>query len=259
MLHPLFNAVVAFATAEAPRRAIAPAALTRWPWPERDPAIEDLSDADRRQIASVWAGRCHAEVDSVAAFGHIAESLERIAAPPAVIALAKRAISDERRHIEICRRVASAYAGAEMKAPPLRAMQTPAHAGADGATRALLHVIGQCCLNETTACAFAHHSYRIATAPLVRAATREIFADEIDHARIGWAALAATPHSLRGRAASWMPKLIESHVHAWRVAAIDSPPSLIAHGAPLQADARRIVSDALDQLILPGFQSLRFL
>lgn len=96
----------------------------------------------------------------------------------------------------------------------------------------------------------------IATAPLVRAALRELLADEIDHARIGWAALSTAPASLRRSIAALLPDLIASHLAGWRVAAVESSAALIAHGIPSAQAARQVVSGTMDDLILPAFAAL---
>lgn len=264
MRHILFNALVEFAGAFARstddsevRRRVRPLErLTRWEMPDHDASIRQLTDDERQCVADVWAGRCVSEAGAVAAFAHIVESLEVMEAPAAVVSLGRRAIADERRHIEICRRVASAYEGVSLSSPAPRTIQPPVYDDGDCLLQALLRVIGQCCLNETTACAFARQCRLIAKAPLVRAALREILADEVDHARIGWAALASAPAALRQRVAVWLPQLITSHLAGWRVAAVKSSAALIAHGIPATREAAQIVSGTMDDLILPGFAAL---
>jgi len=224
--------------------------------PRRDPSIARLGDDHRALMAAAWEGRSKAEAGAVNAFEHIARALELIGSPEAVVRLARRAIADERRHIEIGRRVASAYSGVELPQPRLRTVRAPVYRGAGRRVQALLRVIGQCCFNETTACAYARYALSIATAPLVRAALREIVADEIDHARIGWAALAAAPLELRRDTAAWLPSIIESHLAGWHKAMAEWPAPLRAHGMPRRRDALRVVDRTLADLILPGLAGL---
>jgi hypothetical protein len=258
--HPLFSAVVEFSIAAdgalLRRRARPLERLTRWALPSHDGSIDALSALDRKRVENIWTGRCFSEVRSVSAFEHVAASLEILDGPKAAIALARRAVDDERRHIEICRRVASAYAPAELPVPVPMAIDAPSYGGADRVLEALLRVVGQCSLNETTACAFARHCLSIASAPLVRAALRDLFAAEIDHARIGWLALASAPAELRKAAAEWMPRILDAHLAAWSDAAVDSSPALLAHGVPAKETAQQIVRDTLDGLILPGLALL---
>jgi len=220
--------------------------------PRRDPSIARLTEDERAVMAAAWEGRSKSEAGAVNAFEHIARALELLEAPAAVVRLARRAIADERRHIEIGRRVASAYSGIELPQPRLRTVRAPVYRGASPRVQALLRVIGQCCFNETTACAYARHALSIATAPLVRAALREITADEIDHARVGWAALAAAPPQLRNDIAAWIPSIIESHLAGWHKAMVEWPATLRTHGMPPRRDAVRVVDRTLEDLILPG-------
>jgi hypothetical protein len=260
----LFNAIVVFGEAfgrgaydERVARRIRPLErVTRWEMPTDDPSIGELVQEDRRQMADVWAGRCDAEVRSVPAFALIAESLMLMDAPVAVVSLAQRAVDDERRHIEICRRTASAYQRTELRPPPAASLHPPVYAGADRIQLALLRVIAQCCLNETTACAFARLCLSIATVPIARAPLREIIADEIDHARVGWAALASAPPALRTSIAPWLPDLITTHLDAWSIAAIESSPALRVHGIPSRTAALLVVREVMDDVILPGFAEL---
>ena len=224
--------------------------------PRRDPSIAELADDERALMAGAWEGRAMSEEGAVNSFEHIARALELIEAPEAVVRLARRAIADERRHIEIGRRVASAYSGFELPRPRLRTVRAPVYRGAGRRVQALLRVIGQCCFNETTECAYARHALSIATAPLVRAALREIVADEIDHARIGWAALAAAPLELRKEGAAWLPTIIETHLAGWHKAMVEWPASLRAHGMPPRREAVRVVDRTLSDLILPALADL---
>lgn len=207
-------------------------------------------------MAAAWEGRAKSEAGAVNVFEHIARALELIESPVAVVRLARRAIADERRHIEIGRRVASAYRGVELPQPRRRTVRAPVYRGAGRRVQALLRVVAQCCLNETTACAYARYALSIATAPLVRAALREIVADEIDHARIGWAALAAAPAELRNEAAMWLPPVIESHLAGWHKVMVEWPAPLRAHGMPSRRDAVRVVDRTLANLIVPGLIAL---
>lgn len=207
-------------------------------------------------MAEVWAGRCSSESGAASAFDHVAESLQVMRAPEPVVNLARRAVTDERRHIEICRRVASAYRGERFPSPRERRVRPPMYDVDDPGLQALLRVTGQCCLNETTACAYARCSFAGARAPLVRAALREILADEIDHARTGWAALATAPAELREGLGRLLPNLIEHHLSGWFGSLFEFSPVLVAHGMPSRQDAEEAVIETLEETILPGFEAL---
>jgi len=256
----LFHTIVRFAEVfarspldQAVLRRVQPLeSVTRWEMPEHDASIALLKDRHREIMGAAWGGRSSSEVRTMNAFEHITRSLEVIEAPDAVVGLSKRAIDDERRHIEIGRRVASAYERAEVPVPRMRNMRLPVYEGTSRRLQALLRVISHCCLNETTACAYAQYSLSIARAPLVHSALREILADEIDHGRVGWAAVAAAPPRLREEAVKWLPRIIKTHLAGWRASLVEWPAPLHAHGMPPKRSALRLVNSTMTEVILPG-------
>jgi len=154
--------------------------------------------------------------------------------------------------------VASRYAGRELPAPPLLTLTFPAHRSAHARLRHVLHVIGQCAFNETIASAFLEATLARAEAPLAAAALRELLADEIDHARIGWALLASVDAPLRREVEGWLPKMAVANLRMWREAARPYPddPKLAAHGAPTSADVEAALRMAFRDLVVPGFEAL---
>ena len=66
----------------------------------------------------------------------------------------------------------------------------PQLARAPLALRPTLHTLAMGCINETIASAWLEASLRDATLPLARRVIRELIADDIHHARMGWAHLA---------------------------------------------------------------------
>jgi hypothetical protein len=84
---------------------------------------------------------------------------------------------------------------------------------------------------------------------------REQLADEIDHARIGWAHLAQLPEDARRAVASWVPQMIATNTRMWtRRAPIAIEPAHAAHGVPEWPVVDEIVAVALDSLIVPGLR-----
>jgi hypothetical protein len=242
------------ATRLAPRTA-----LTRKPLPDRDadPSIAALSTAERATAVAVWFGRAASERRASGAFAYLAGELARAGSPAELVALARRAVADELRHAEICRRVATAFAGAELPAAPILPVTAPAYADASPELRRVLHVIGMCCANETTGSAFLELCGVRARGQLVNCALHELLADEIDHARIGWAFLAspAVSASMRAQVAAWLPRLLDDNLAAWR----DRPrreitDALVAQGCPRWDEVDATVIAAIADLLLPGFE-----
>ncbi|MBS2011680.1 MAG: hypothetical protein JST00_02105 [Deltaproteobacteria bacterium] len=233
-------------------------AITSRPLPPEDLTIDGLS-ADRRAIASqVWLARAASERRVSDAFAIVRDALVALDAAPALVDLAARAVDDEIRHAELSRVVASRYAGVELPHPERLRLAVPSHAGASKPLRHVLHVVGQCCLNETIASAFLEAAIRDARAPIARAALRELLSDEIDHARIGWGLLASLDPGARREVGRWLPALAIANLRMWREAPRTYPddPLLAAHGAPCLEVVEDALLVAFRELVVPGAEAL---
>ena len=236
-------------------------ALTSRPLPA-DGGIDALSRERRDVVASVWIERAASERRVGDAFDVIRAALAQLGASESLVAVAKRAVDDERRHAEICRVVASRYAGRELAAPPRLALVVPAHESAGPELRRVLHVVGHCALNETFSSAFLEASLRACdpgAAPLARAGLRELLSDEIHHARLGWAVLASLDASTRAAVAPWLPRLAAANLRAWRTAPrtlADGDPGLRAHGVLSAAEFEAALLGAVRDVVIPGVESV---
>lgn len=232
--------------------------LSSRPLPEGPVGLE-LDDAARTVVVEAWLGRSSAERRAGDSFAVIRDALAARDAPAPLIELAARAIDDEHRHAEICRVVAARYAGRDLPAPPPLPLVVPPHAGASDELRHSLHVVGQCALNETAASAFLEACLARAKPPLVRAALRELLADEIDHARIGWAHLAAASADHRRELGPWLPRLVRAYVVEWS-RSFAPPPGmdLAAHGVPPRDEIVAAVEAAMEHVVRPGLAHLGF-
>jgi hypothetical protein len=232
--------------------------LTRRPVPQADPTVDALDDDQRRDLVDVWLGRAASERRVGDAFVVVRESLVDLGAAEVLVRLADRAVDDEMRHAELSRIVASRVAGKELDAPPRLALRLPRHEGASDELRRTLYVVGQCAFNETFASAFLEAALGAATGTMARAALRELLSDEIDHARIGWAHLAAVPASIRALVAPWLPAMTRANLRMWREAPRPYPtdPVLHAQGAPSAAMVEAALATGLTELVVPGFEAL---
>ena len=156
--------------------------VTSRPLPEDD-SIGELSPLHRCMLADIWLGRAASERRVADSFVVVRDALVSLGAVDELVGLATRAIDDEMRHAELSRVVASRYAREPLAHPPRLAPAIPLHAGASERLCHVLHVTGQCAFNETIASTFLEAALVEATAPLARAALRELLSDEIDHAR----------------------------------------------------------------------------
>jgi hypothetical protein len=226
------------------------------PLPDVDACVDELPVEQRRVVAGRWADRARNELTTSTCFAEIYRALVALEAPFELLGSASRAVDDELRHAEICTFVAGRYAGAPVEMPRVEVFRPTRFHGCTPTESQLLLVILHSCLNEGIAVSYMQACLASAAGPLARAAVREIMQDEVHHARLGWALLAARPASDRGVVERALPELVAAMVPPWLDHA-GYPDDLPAgHGSLTVAEGRATTIEALDQLILPGFEHL---
>lgn len=232
--------------------------LTSKPLPASDASIEALSPTSREEVARHWLARSASERRVGEAFAVVRDALIAAGADDELVALAERAIDDEHRHTELARLVASRFAGRELPEPEPLALVVPAHPSAGEALRHVLHVVGQCALNETFATAVLEAALRETTGPVAHAALRELLSDEVDHARLGWGYLASVHPDVRAAVVPHLVEMVRANLHAWRTTdrELPSDPALVAQGALSAELIEGALQTALRTLVLPGFAHL---
>ena len=246
----------------AKRYAIDPAGrwsgrVTRRPLPDAAPSLEGLTRSDRATLANLWLSQAATERRVAESFGVVHDALASLGADAGLVEVSARAVDDEMRHAELCRQMASRYAGRPLDPPPDLPFAYPAHRDARSEElRRALHVVGQCALNETFASAYLEASLAGATAALARAALRELLSDEVDHARLGWAFLSSLPAPTREALSDWLVPLAVCNLREWRALSLPKGPRevLRAHGVPDRADVESALMDAIESLMIPGFE-----
>lgn len=192
-------------------------------------------------------------------FATIAREVFEGRADPVVMKLVARAVSDEVRHAEICRLLATRYLGREVAWPPPGPVPLPMHGPAPDALRPTLHITAMCCIKETLASAWLETCRADATVTLAKAALRELLADDVDHARIGGAHLASTAVTpeVRAQIAGWLPRLLEASMLPWlNGAGAPDYAGNPAHGVPSSATTREVVESTTREVVLVGFAEL---
>jgi hypothetical protein len=234
-------------TTETPRPAVLPT---------DDPTIAELTGDGRRALAERWASRATNELRTSTTFAEVRRGLVSLGAPDELVGRAERAIADETRHAGICRYVASRYAGCPIVETAVEPTAPPRFSGASEREARVLHVVLHACLNEGFAVAYLGACLSAATAPLARAAVRELMRDEMQHARLGWAFLAWASPADRGLVECALPALV-AHAEGLWLDATDYPETLPAgHGCLDLAALRAVVEQAHAELIVPGFLHL---
>ena len=220
----------------------------------RGPAVELLSSAQQAELAAIWQTRADSERSVGSVFAQLIAELSATGAHPEVIALARRARADETRHARICAELAAAYRGDDVReAAPLN-VRLPDY-GELPRMRAALHAVNLCCIGETIATAFVEACFAECTAwPELRDVHGIHLADEIHHARVGWAHVASLTDDERARIATRLEELLRAQVLGWEARIATLPEHGAAgHGYPPRAALVAVVHVAVRDLVLPGF------
>jgi hypothetical protein len=221
--------------------------------PETDAEIREMPYAAREEIARIWLSQAATEARVAKSFALVHESFVTLGADAGRVRVSARAALDEHRHESLCRTMAERYVDAPVVATPALPFAPPAHAEAkNDRERRALWIVGQCAFNETFASAYLALCYERAEIPLVRAAIRQLLADEIDHARIGWAFLTTLDREERAVISDWLVPLAVCNLREWRKVRLAEDERLARHGIPPASEVEAALVHALDDLIVPG-------
>ncbi len=215
--------------------------------------VDTVAPADRAILAELWQARASSEAAVHVVFGHVRSALMSAHAHPEVLALVDRAIGDEARHAQVCADLAALYRGAEIAPVPSPSVRL-AERGHGVRARAALHVANLCAIGETIATAFVEACHADCVVPELREIHGHHLADEIHHARIGWAHLASIAPEELGDVAAHLTELLRLQLTHWEERIGTLPEHGIpGHGYPPRATLVRVVRDAVRDLVIPGF------
>jgi hypothetical protein len=217
-------------------------------------------EAVRRLAAEAWSFRCAVERDAEARFARLAGRLAAAGYPTSLVSLAERSSRDERRHAALCAEEAALRGAAsplEVDGPP----HEVAPAGLGPEDSALYEVVAACCVTETESTAVLTTLLSLVRDGRLRSVLRTLAADEVRHAKLGWACLAHArrrgegaflgpllPGMLEGAAA---PDLFDDEVPAER-----EDPALLEHGVLPHALKREVFVRTLEEVVCPGLATL---
>lgn len=208
-----------------------------------------------------WRARMVNEHESSAVFAALATQL-REAGLGASARACEGFAAEERRHGELCGAVVEALGG-DARARARRHPDLPTHPDVDRREAALRNVLSVCCLSETVAVALIGAERLEMPAGELRDLLTRIYADEVGHARFGWAMLRdlapALDDAARARLGAYLALAfahLESHelAHLPREAA--PPPEAAALGLCHGGDARALFFDVVRDVIVPGLEAL---
>jgi hypothetical protein len=222
--------------------------------PERDEVIESLDVETRERIGREWARRAEVELTAATLSAQLVRDLLLAHAVPNVLELAAQAVVDEVHHARLCHAVAERYLDRALPAPRSRRIDEPQFGTTGRELSRLLCLVLHCCVNETLATVCLREGLKAARSPTAHAVTRRLLADDLNHARLGWAHLASPVigDEARHHLARALPTLLRLGVEGWRDeprADFDAP----AHGVLGNERFPRLMQEAVTDLILPGF------
>jgi rubrerythrin len=142
----------------------------------------------RRAAGEAWAFRARVEQEAALRFERLAALIAGFDVDSPVPAMMRRAADDERRHTELCARLAGAL-GTPVMLDPGAELPIIAPRSLDARKAALYEVVAACCVTETESMATLTTLLAGAPDPEVREVLHAISRDEVVHARMGWAHL----------------------------------------------------------------------
>jgi hypothetical protein len=222
--------------------------------PASDSSIEALSSKEREVISRRWLDRAHNELGTSTTFAELYRGLVALQASSALLSTAALAVGDELRHSEICHAVAERYAGRALPRSAGSVTATPRFAGCSEREARVLHVVLHTCLNEGVAAAYLGACLEEAESSSARSAVQSLLEDEIQHARLGWAFLASASASDRALVSAALSELTQEVARLW-LGIANYPEALPrGHGCLSLAALQRVFADAVNDLLLPGFE-----
>lgn len=191
--------------------------IARAPWPDFEAFERDRYPVDVRQRAArQWLLRAREEYGSVHEFSLLLGALTRVGAPAEWTGMIARLITDEARHVELCRSMASALVGEEEVAAMKWSPPTPPFPAPPASARVLAWaadvVLCTCCIGETVSVPLYESLATVTTDPVARAVVEQIRRDELLHSRFGWDALEWLLPRLQPDERKWLEARL-----AWRL------------------------------------------
>jgi hypothetical protein len=127
----------------------------------------------------------------------MATELAEVGAAPVVVQGAQNASADEARHRDLCAVIAARFGEPNAKnfIPPRTRI---GRSDMDPRDRLLWEVVAVCCISETMNTSLLTRCQEITKDPQIRDTVHELLTDEVRHAQLGWAHLAAERAAGRG-------------------------------------------------------------
>jgi hypothetical protein len=218
--------------------------------------VEDV--VARSAAARVWRYRQRMELEAAERFRCLAEKLSSFGASEAVVAMARRASSDELRHAERCRDLVCHFGGT-VGSPPAVETCSVAPRVLDARDRLLYEVVALSCVTETLSTALLGVLVERARDSVARNALHSILRDEVGHSRLGWAYLAEEhARGARDCVSAWLPAMLSATLSDELFSpvsdACELDHALAGLGSLERRERQRTVRETLLVVIFPGLE-----
>jgi hypothetical protein len=189
----------------------------------------------------------------------LATELAEVGAEAVVIQGAAEAASDEARHRDLCAKLAAKWGDSESikhVAPNRRIGRSDI----DPRDRLLWEMVSVCCIGETMNTSLMTRCLEVAKDEEIRATLRELLRDEVRHARLGWAHLAAERAHGRGAfLADVLPLMLEASIEpGFLEGKLQSPwtDACLDYGELPWAELVRLFVETLELVVFKGLDSM---
>jgi hypothetical protein len=209
-------------------------------------------------VGATWAFRTRAEIEATARFERMSRELQEAGARAVVWEGAASASEDEARHRDLCAVLAVKWGrpeAIEHVAPRERIGRSEM----DPRDRVLWEVVAVCCLGETMNTALMTRCLEVAKDEAIRDTLHALLKDEVRHARIGWAHLAAERAAGRGAfLRDVLPLMLEASVEPHFFEPSKEPwiDALYDYGELPPAELLGIFVDTLEQVFFRGLDAM---
>ncbi|HEX4339942.1 MAG TPA: hypothetical protein VH062_28740 [Polyangiaceae bacterium] len=210
-------------------------------------------------MAGTWAFRTRAEIEATARFARMATDLARVGATDVVVQGARDAAADEARHRDLCAKLAAKWGepNALNHVPP---DQRIGRSDMDPRDRLLWELVAVCCISETMNTSLMTRCMEVAKEPEIRSTLHELLTDEVRHARLGWAHLAAERVAGRGAFLSEvLPRMLEASIEpGFLEGAMVAPwtEALYEYGELPTSELVQIYCDTLNLVVFKGLDAV---
>jgi hypothetical protein len=180
-------------------------------------------------------------------------------ATPVVVQGAEDASADEARHRDLCARVAANWGepdAANYVAPRMRV----GRADMQARDRLLWELVAVCCISETMNTSLMTRCLEVAKDPEIHSTLHELLKDEVRHARLGWAHLAAERAAGRGDfLGDVLPLMLEASVEPGFLEGTMIAPwtdAMYDYGELPSAELVQIYCDTMNLVVFKGLDAV---